>query len=124
MSIPKDQVLYDKIKKEVYLKYPKNSAYRSGLLVKSYKEAYEKKYKSSDAYLGTKNKNKGLSRWFSEVWVNQKGLVGYQNKGDIYRPLFRVSKETPKTYSELSRSQIQRAMKEKKSKGRVSRYDR
>lgn len=122
MPTPKDQVLYDKIKKDVYLKYPKHSAYRSGMLVKAYKEAYLKKYKSNDAYLGSKNPNQGLQRWFSEVWLNQRGQVGYQKKGDIYRPLFRVTKDTPTTYSELSRSQIEKAMKEKKTKGRVKRY--
>ena len=36
---PKDQVLYDKIKQEINAKY-KPSAYRSGLLVKKYKEEY------------------------------------------------------------------------------------
>lgn len=122
MSKPKDQDLYDKVKKEIYLKYPKHSAYRSGILVKSYKEAYEKKYKRKDAYLGSKNPNQGLQRWFNEFWVNQRGQIGYEKKGDIYRPLFRITKDTPTTYSELSKSQIQKAMKEKKSKGRVKKY--
>ena len=36
--IPKDKKLYEKVKKEIFKKYPKNSAYRSGLLVKTYKE--------------------------------------------------------------------------------------
>lgn len=122
MNVPKDQVLYDKVKKEIYLKYTKHSAYRSGLLVKNYKDAYFKKYKSNDAYYGKKDENKGLSRWFSEVWLNQRGQVGYQKKGDIYRPLFRITNQTPKTYGELSRNQIEKAILEKKSKGRVTRF--
>ena len=35
---------------------------------------------------------------------------------------FRVSKDTPATWSELSPSEKQRAAKEKRTKGRVSRY--
>ncbi len=38
MTEIKDKILYEKVKKEIYLKYPKHSAYRSGLLVKKYKE--------------------------------------------------------------------------------------
>ena len=38
MSEPTNKKLYEKVKKEIYKKYPKNSAYRSGLLVKTYKE--------------------------------------------------------------------------------------
>ena len=30
--------LYKKIKKKIYKKYPKHSAYRSGILVKTYKK--------------------------------------------------------------------------------------
>ena len=78
---PKDQVLYDKIKKKINTKY-KPSAYRSGLLVKKYKEEYLKKHKSSDAYTGNRS-NSNLKRWFDEKWMNQKGKVGYQKKGDV-----------------------------------------
>ena len=42
MPTPKDKELYETIKKEIYLKYPKHSAYRSGILVKQYKEEYKK----------------------------------------------------------------------------------
>ena len=62
---PKDKELYMKIKKEVYKAHPKHSAYRSGLLVKKYKEAGGK-------YTGKKNEE-GLSRWFKEEWKNQRG---------------------------------------------------
>lgn len=115
---PKDSILYDKIKKEIYLKYPKHSAYRSGLIVKEYKKAFEKKYNSIDAYEGNKNKE-GLIRWFAEDWRNQRGKVGYQKKGDIYRPTKRINEKTPTTINELSQAQIKKAMKEKKTKGRV-----
>ncbi len=43
MPEPRDQLLYDKIKNEISSKY-KHSAYRSGMIVKRYKEEYMKKY--------------------------------------------------------------------------------
>ena len=49
-------------KKEINDKY-KPSAYRSGLLVKKYKEEYFKKHKNNNAYTGDKQ-NSNLKRWF------------------------------------------------------------
>lgn len=119
----KDKDLYEKIKKEIYLKYPKHSAYRSGLIVKKYKEEYEKKYgKNSNAYFGKKDNSKGLIRWFNEDWRNQRGEIGYKKKGDIYRPTKRVNKNTPTTINELTKKQIENAIKEKKTKGRVKKF--
>lgn len=134
MNIPKDKDLYEKIKKEIYLKYPKHSAYRSGLIVKNYKDAYHKKYalalakgKKDDAYIGNKNKDAsrasgGLIRWFAEDWRNQRGEIGYKKKGDIYRPTKRINKNTPTTFNELTPARIEKAKKEKKEKGRVKKF--
>lgn len=123
MSIPKDKDLYENIKKNIYLIYPKHSAYRSGLIVKKYKQEYEKKYGANQkAYHGTKKTNEGLSRWFSEMWVNQRGETGYKQRGDVYRPTIRVNKYTPTTFSELTKKQIENAMKEKRTKGRVKKF--
>lgn len=119
---PKDKDLYEKIKKEIYLKYPKHSAYRSGLIVKKYKEEYEKKYKNNNAYFGKKDNSKGLIRWFNEEWKNQRGEIGYKKKGDIYRPTKRINKDTPITINELTKKQIENAIKEKKTKGRVKKF--
>jgi len=118
----KDKTLYESVKKKVYTDYPKHSAYRSGLLVKKYKEAYLKKHKSKDAYKGDKDINQGLSRWFREEWKNQRGEEGYKQKGDIYRPTKKLNKHTPKTYNELSKYDIEKARKEKKKNGRVKRF--
>ena len=63
-----------------------------------------------------------LHRWFLEDWKNQRGDTGYQKKGDVYRPTIRINKDTPKTFSELSKSQIERAKKEKAKTGRVKRF--
>ena len=39
---PKDIKLYEKVKKSIYKKIPKHSAYRSGLLVQEYKKDLQK----------------------------------------------------------------------------------
>lgn len=122
MVRPTDEKLYSKVKKEIYKKMPKHSAYRSGLLVKTYKEEYRKKHKKTNYYT-EKNKTKdGLTRWFKEKWRNQRGEVGYKKKGDIYRPTKRISSKTPKTFSELSIKRINKARKEKIKKGRVKKF--
>lgn len=121
-SKPKDPKLYQRAKNQIYKKYPKHSAYRSGLLVKKYKELYKKKYNSTSAYSGKKQEKKGLSRWFKEKWRNQRGNVGYKKKGDVYRPTKRITKKTPKTYKELSKPRIKKAIEEKKKKGRVKKF--
>ena len=43
-SIPVDKQLYNNIKAKVYKRIPKHSAYRSGIVVKEYKEAFKKKW--------------------------------------------------------------------------------
>ena len=122
MAKPKDAELYERVKGRLYNEISKHSAYRSGLLVKRYKEAYEKKYKSKDAYVGKKKKNEGLDRWFKEDWRTQDGKKTYEKKGDIFRPTKKVTKDTPKTMSELSKGQIRKAQYEKKTTGKVKRY--
>lgn len=121
MPEPRDKLLYEKIKTEIISKY-KPSAYRSGMIVKEYKKAYEAKHKSKDAYIGKKNKKEGLSRWYSEKWMSDTGKVGYTSKSSVYRPTIRVTKDTPITFGELSKKQIERAKIEKAKTGRVKRF--
>jgi hypothetical protein len=117
MKVP-DKVLnkdlWKKARKEADKKYDKPSAYKSGYIVQRYKELGGK-------FKGEKTK-KGLTRWFKEEWVNQRGEVGYKKKGDIYRPSKRVSKKTPVTWSELSDKEIEWAIEEKKKKKRITRF--
>ena len=112
MSKPANQELYDKVKKDIYAKYPKHSAYRSSLLVRTYKEQGGK-------YIGKKNSNKGLQRWHKETWLNQRGEEGYRHASDIYRPTVRVNKNTPTTFKELTKEQIEKA-----KTGRVKKFDK
>ena len=120
---PKDVNLYNKVKKKVMFKNPKHSAYRSGRIVSQYKKEYKVKFGKDRAYTGDKSKGT-LNRWMKEDWRNQRGEVGYKKKGDVYRPTKRVNKDTPKTFNELSKKEISNAMKEKKDKGRVSKFDK
>ena len=123
MPLPNDKKLYNKTKQYIYKKYPKHSAYRSGLLVQEYKKRFSKKYgKKRDPYKGKKTEKRGLGRWFREKWVNQRGEIGYRYKSDVYRPSRRVTKKTPKTYKELSKQQIKKARSKKYRIGRVNRF--
>lgn len=121
--IPTDLQLYNAIKDKLYLRMPKHSAYRSGLLVQNYKKAFQQLYpRHSFPYKGKKQKRKGLSRWFSEKWRNQRGTIGYQHKNDVYRPTRRITRQTPTTFSELSPNEIKRARREKYTTRRVRRF--
>ena len=122
MNEPRDKKLYDKIKKKVMKDIPTHSAYRSGIIVKKYKSEYKKIYGNKSSYTGTYTKKKGLTRWFNEKWVNQRGEVGYKHKNDIYRPSKRITKETPTTHAELNEKELKRARKEKYKTGRVRKF--
>ena len=120
---PTDLRLYEKIKNKVYKKIKKHSAYRSGVLVQKYKDAFKKKYGSKKSpYSGKKTQKKGLSRWFKEKWVNQRGEVGYKYKNDIYRPSRRITKKTPLTHKELTKKEIKKARTKKYRHGRVDKF--
>lgn len=123
-SVPTDEKLYQTVKKKVYKKYPKHSAYRSGILVKTYKSEFEKKNPGKSPYKGKKPKvtDRGLKRWFAEDWKSDTGKYKYTAKSSVYRPTKRITPETPTTFSELSTKEIARAKREKSRKGRVKRF--
>ena len=121
MPTPTDKGLYEKIKNEITSQY-KPSGYRSGLIVRKYKDEYYKKHKNNNAYTGNRETS-SLKKWFLEDWKNQRGEIGYKKKGDIYRPSIRVNDTTPITWGELSSNQIAKAQKEKRTKGRVKSFN-
>ena len=106
---PRDPALYEKVKRSIRMK---PSAYRSGAIVKKYK-------KLGGTFIGKKPKLTGLSRWFAENWKSDTGKYGYTSKSSVYRPTRRVTARTPATFSELTRSQVLRAKREKARTGRV-----
>jgi hypothetical protein len=94
---PTNQVLYNQVKKDIYSRYRKPSAFRSGALVKRYKEL-------GGTYKGGKKSAKvGLTRWFQEKWVD----VGHKNY-PVFRPSRRVSKATPLLVSEIDLRQLKK----------------
>ena len=122
---PTDMKLYNLVKERIKQKNPKHSAYRSGLIVKEYKARFKLKYGSGKkSYTGTKPKTTGLSRWYRENWRTEKDKKTYKEGGTIFRPTKRITKDTPTTMGELSKKQKEKAIKEKKTKGRVSKYDK
>tara|TARA_R100001163_G_C5018602_1_gene162073 strand:- start:90 stop:614 length:525 start_codon:yes stop_codon:yes gene_type:complete len=103
------------------------SAYASGQVVQEYKDAGGK-------YSGKKDSSDGIDRWFEEKWVN----VCKKTKGGNYkkcgrksdsnakypycRPTIRVSKDTPKTVSEIKKDKgkdkLKKMCEKKRSKGK------
>lgn len=98
--------LYDEAKAIVYNQYPKHSAYRSGQLVKKYKEL-------GGTYGGEKPTG-NLTSWFKEDWkdINPNKT---KNSYPVFRPTIRVNKNTPLTASEIDPKNLkeQIALKQK-----------
>ena len=129
MPEPSNQKLYSYVKTLANKKFKSPSGiYRSSWIVREYK-------KRGGKYSGPKssgNKSSGLKRWFKENWIdlnrpkrNSKGkIIGYHKCGrksanskgkyPLCRPSKHINKGSPKTYSQLSKSSIQRAKKLKK----------
>lgn len=82
MPIIDNPELYSKAKKIADEKYSKPSAYKSGFIVKKYKEL-------GGTYTDDKEP-KNLKRWFKEDWKDIGGL-----EYPVYRPTKKVSKKTP-----------------------------
>lgn len=64
-------------------------------------------------------KGASLKRWDKEKWVDTKSgkACGAGGKNEYCRPTKRVSKKTPKTKSEMSKSELARKKREKKKVG-------
>jgi hypothetical protein len=121
-SSPSDPELYAEVKREAALRFNKPSAYRSGWIVKTYKER-------GGLYEGDGRARGGLWRWFREKWVDLTrpqpgggyapcGRPSSRSDAQSYptcRPTVRVSDETPLTVQELSSRSIRAAKHEKRS---------
>ena len=93
----------------------KPSAYKSGLVIKKYKNLGGK-------FMGPKPRLTGLARWFAENWKSDQGKYRYTSKSSVYRPTKRITSKTPITFSELSKTQLLRAKREKARTGRVKKF--
>lgn len=98
MPIILDPHLYKIAKDKADLVYLKPSAYKSGYLVKTYKEL--------GGRYGDDNKQKNLKRWFNEKWKD----IGNSDY-PVYRPTIRINKHTPLTISEVDKTQLKKQIK-------------
>ena len=94
----KNQELYDKVKLYADQIYKKPSAYKSGFIVKTYKQL-------GGTYTDDK-KDKPLKRWFNEKWQD----IGNKDY-PVYRPTIRVNKKTPLLPSEIEPKQLKEQIK-------------
>jgi hypothetical protein len=88
MPIILDQRLYNRIKREADKIYDKPSAYKSGWIVKHYKDA--------GGQYADDGQPRNLARWFKEGWSDIGG-----KEYPVYRPHRRVNASTPLTADEI-----------------------
>jgi hypothetical protein len=99
MPTPFNPKLYEKAKAIADAKYDKPSAYKSGFIVKTYKEL-------GGTYLDD-NQPRDLKRWFSEDWIN----LAKPDEYPVLRPSKIVSSKTPLTVDEISPKKIKEQVK-------------
>jgi hypothetical protein len=100
MPVPKDMKLYEKARRIADETYKKPSAYKSGFIVKTYKDM-------GGTYEDDK-KHRPLKQWFKEEWKD----VG-KEKYPVYRPTKVVSSSTPLTASEISPANLKKQIDKK-----------
>jgi len=93
-----DQRLYDQVKKEADEKYKKPSAYKSGWIVKTYKERGGK--------YADDGKPKNLARWYKEDWKD----IGGEDY-PVLRPTKRINKSTPLLVNQIDPKQLKSQIK-------------
>lgn len=99
--------LYELARKIADETYKKPSAYKSGFIVKKYKEL-------GGTYTDNK-KPKKLKNWFKEEWKD----IGHKNY-PVYRPTKRINKNTPLTIDEIDKNNLIKQIKLKqKIKGKT-----
>jgi hypothetical protein len=98
MPIVVDKELYQRAREEADRVYSKASAYKSGFIVKRYKEL-------GGRYVDD-NTPKALDRWFRENWVDIAN-----EEYPVYRPTKRISKDTPLTITEIDPNQAKKQIR-------------
>ena len=95
MPIILDTELYNLVKQKADEIYKKPSAYKSGYIVKTYKEL--------GGRYADDNKQKDLKRWFKERWTD----IGHKDY-PVYRPTVRINSNTPLTENEIDKNQLKK----------------
>jgi hypothetical protein len=127
-NVRTNEALYQKVIRDAKRKFKVwPSAYASGWVVKEYKRRggfYKTRSRSKKVNRKSK-RNSGLSRWFSEKWVDvcklpkivpcgRKRSNNAVRKYPYCRPLYRVSSKSPRTARSLSRREINRRCRSKR----------
>lgn len=118
---PLNPTLYARVKELANKKFTaRTGVYRSAWIIRQYKKkggTFQPQAKSSKA--------QGLLRWFREKWVDLRRPLpnksGYEPCGrtkntkqyPLCRPSKRITNKTPKTYREIPKQRIAKAMREK-----------
>jgi hypothetical protein len=81
-------------------------------------------YKQRNSPFKVRKTKEGLAlkRWFKEKWETPSGSKDYSDGDVVFRPTKKISKDTPKTYSELSKKDIERGRRQKRRTGRANKY--
>jgi hypothetical protein len=98
MPIIDNKELYEYVKKKADKIYKKSSAYKSGYIVKTYKDL-------GGTYTDDNNE-KDLKRWYNEGWKD----IGNKDY-PVYRPTKRINKNTPLTIDEIDPKQLKKQIK-------------
>ena len=78
--------------------------------------------KTGEVAVRKTEKGAALRRWFKEEWRTLSGDKDYSKGDRSFRPTKRISSKTPATASELTAAEKAAGRKEKREKGRVSRW--
>jgi hypothetical protein len=106
---PIDKELYEKAKRIIYERYAKPSAYRSGAVIKLYKQM--------GGTFKDDGEKKKLKQWFKENWQDINPMKT-KNSYPVYRPTKRVNKSTPLTVQEIDTiNLIEQIKRKQKIKG-------
>ncbi len=125
---PTDKKTYEKVValiKSRVQRWP--SAYASGMVVREYKRIMSEKGKVAYKEKASAS-TPPLTRWFKEKWVDIKtgkecGKVKSKDYYPTCRPSIRVTKQTPKTASELTAKQTKdRIQVKQKAKKKTAKY--
>ena len=107
---PIDIHLYEKERQMADVIYDRPSAYKSGAIVRMYKEM-------GGRYMGGEKKDGDLNRWFNEQWMDVNPFKT-SSSYPVYRPTKKVSKKTPLTVYEIDpKDLIKKSKKKQKLKG-------
>jgi len=117
-----DKDIYTQAKRKIDMEHKKHSAYKSMAIIKEYKRL--------GGRIDERKSKKGTKKWLDEKWKNLTGVAlgkmsikdapkcGVKYKGQtapsICRPSKKVDSKTPDLAQSYSRSQLKKALEQKK----------